>query len=61
MGQLIYYNSDYAEYAQVLIFNQDGSILFQSDVENTNAWLYSSTATNSTIVSSLQIPMPGRK
>jgi hypothetical protein len=61
MGQLVYYNSDYAEYAQVLLFHQDGSILFQSDVENTNAWLCSSTATNSTIVSSLTNTDAGAK
>jgi len=61
MGQLIYYNSDYAEYAQVLLFHQDGSLLFQSDVENTNAWLCSSTATNSTIVSSLTNTDAGAK
>lgn len=61
MGQLIYYNSDYAEYAQVLLFHQDGSLLFQSDVENTNAWLCSSTATNSTMVSSLSNTDAGAK
>src|SRR4030042_4183368 len=53
MGQFTYYDDENAEYAQVLIFHQDGSALFQSDVENTNAWLFSSTAINSTIISSL--------
>jgi hypothetical protein len=61
LGQLTYYDNDFAEYAQVLVFHQDGSILFQSDVENTNAWLFSSTATNSTLISSLTNTDAGAK
>jgi hypothetical protein len=61
LGQLIYYDDNFAEYAQVLVFHQNGSILFQSDVENTNAWLFSSTATNSTIISSLTNTGAGTK
>jgi len=61
MGQLTYYDDDFAEYAQVLVFHQDGGILFQSDVENTNAWLFSSLTTNSTILSSLANTGTGTK
>jgi Secretion system C-terminal sorting domain len=61
MGQLTYYDDNNAEYAQVLVFHEDGSILFQSDVDNTNAWLCSSTATNSSLVSSLTNTDAGAK
>jgi hypothetical protein len=61
IGQLIYYDVDFAEYAQVLVFHQNGSILFASDVDNTNAWLFSSTATNSTLISSLTNSDAGAK
>jgi hypothetical protein len=61
MGQLTYYDDDNAEYAQVLVFHQDGGILFQSDVENSNAWLFTSIATNSTILSSLTNTGAGTK
>jgi hypothetical protein len=61
MGQLVYYDNDQAEYAQVLVFHQDGSVLFKSDVDNTNAWLFSSTAINSGIISSLTNSDAGAK
>jgi hypothetical protein len=61
MGQLTYYDNNNAEYAQVLVFHEDGSILFQSDVDNTNAWLCSSSATNSSLISSLTNTDAGAK
>lgn len=34
-----YYETDDEEYSQVLIFNEDGTILFSSDIENTNSYI----------------------
>ncbi|MBN1414241.1 MAG: T9SS type A sorting domain-containing protein [Bacteroidales bacterium] len=59
--QLTYYDNADAEYSQVIVFNQDGSTLFKSDVINSNAWLLNPSAANSTIRSSLVNTAEGAK
>jgi hypothetical protein len=61
LGQLIYYDDGGAEYAQVVVFNQDGSTLFKSDVDNSNAWLINSSVANSSLISSLSNTDEGAK
>lgn len=51
--QLTYYNETDEEYAQVVAFHENGTTLFESDVENSNAWIFSSATGNSSIRSSL--------
>lgn len=51
--QLTYYDEVDEEYAQVVVFNENGATLFESDVENSNAWIFSSAAGSSSIRSSL--------
>lgn len=51
--QLTYYDEVDEEYAQVVVFNENGATLFESDVENSNAWVFSSAAGSSSIRSSL--------
>ncbi|NJK87236.1 MAG: T9SS type A sorting domain-containing protein [Bacteroidales bacterium] len=53
MGQLLYYDSSDEPYAEVIVFNENGSILFESDVENSNAWLLNSNTVNSSVKASL--------
>jgi hypothetical protein len=61
LGQLIYFDAGGAEYAQVIVFNQDGSTLFKSDVDNSNAWLINSSVANSSLISSLSNTDEGAK
>ena len=53
LGSLTYYNSSDDLYAQVLIFNEDGSVLFSTDIDNTNAFIINPTIANSSLTSSL--------
>lgn len=53
MCQLSYFDEANEEYAQVVVFHENGTTLFESDVENTNAWIFSSAAGSSSIRSSL--------
>ncbi|MBN2275149.1 MAG: T9SS type A sorting domain-containing protein [Bacteroidales bacterium] len=59
--QLTYYDGEDAEYAQVVVFNEDGSALFTSDVVNSNAWLINSSLANSSLISSLTNTGDGAK
>ncbi len=48
------YNDEYNElYSQVIIFNADGSQIFASDIENSNAFLVFTSVTNSSLTSSM--------
>lgn len=53
MAELSYYDSDDEYYSQVLIFNEDGSVYFSTDIDDTNAWIVYSSASSSSIVSSI--------
>jgi hypothetical protein len=59
--QLKYYDDSNEEYAQVVVFHENGSILFESDVDNSNAWIFNSLTSNSNIVSSLANTADGAK
>jgi len=61
LAHLSYYDDNDDEYAQVLVFHENGSILFESDIENTNAWLLNSSVANSSIKSSLTNSETGAK
>jgi len=61
LGQLTYFDEADDEYAQVVVFNENGSTLFESDVVNSNAWLLNSSVANSTISSSLTNTGDGAK
>lgn len=61
LGQLTYYDNDNEEYAQVVVFNQNGSVLFASDIENSNSWLIYSSVANSRLNSSLTNTGSGAK
>lgn len=61
LGQVMYYDEGNAEYAQVVVFNQDGSTLFESDIENSNTWVINSSVANSSLVSSLTNTGEGAK
>ena len=61
LAQLSYYDENYDEYAQVLVFNENGSTLFESDIENSNAWLLNSSVANSSIKASLTNTEAGAK
>lgn len=61
LGQLTYFDSADDEYAQVVIFHENGGILFASDIDNTNAWLVNSTVSNSNIHSSITKTDDGAK
>lgn len=53
LAQFTYLDDANDEYAQVLVFHENGSTLFESDIVNSNAWLLNSSVANSTINSSL--------
>ncbi len=59
--QLTYYDDADEEYAQVVVFHENGTTLFESDVENSNAWIFSSAAGSSSIRSSLANTGDGTK
>jgi len=59
--QLTYFDADNAEYAQVLVIHENGSVLFESDVNNSNAWLLNSSIVNSSILPSLVNTEDGTK
>jgi len=61
LGWLSYYDEGNAEYAQVVVFNEDGSTLFESDIENSNTWIINSSVANSSLVSSLTNTGEGAK
>ena len=48
-----YYNNNEELYAQVIVFNENGSALFATDIENSNAFLINSSIQNGSILSSL--------
>jgi hypothetical protein len=51
--QLSYYDNNNDLFAQVIVFNEDGSVLFATDIENSNAFLINSSIVNGSIMSSL--------
>lgn len=59
--QLSYYNSNEDLFAQVIVFNENGSVLFATDIENSNAFLISSSIANGSILSSLVNTNEGTK
>ena len=61
LAHLSYYDNNDDEYAQVLVFNENGSTLFESDIENTNTWLINSAVANSSIKASLTNTEAGAK
>jgi hypothetical protein len=61
LAHLSYYDNNDDEYDQVLVFNENGSTLFESDIENTNTWLINSAVANSSIKASLTNTEAGAK
>ncbi len=61
LAHLSYYDNNDDEYAQVLVFNENGSTLFESDIENANTWLINSAVANSSIKASLTNTEAGAK
>jgi len=61
LAQLEYYDAGNELYAQVIVFNDNGSILFASDIENSNAWLLNSSLVNGSLLSSLVHTPSGTK
>jgi hypothetical protein len=61
LAQLTYYDDAYDEYAQVVVFHENGNTLFESDVDNSNAWLFNSSIANSSMISSLVNTETGAK
>jgi hypothetical protein len=51
--QFSYYNSNNDLYAQVIVFNENGSVLFATDIDNSNAFLINSSIANGSVLSSL--------
>jgi hypothetical protein len=51
--QFYYFSNNDELYAQVLVFNENGSVQFATDIENTNAVFLNSTIANGSIVPSL--------
>jgi len=51
--QFSYYNSNNDLYAQVIVFNENGSVLFATDIDNSNAFLINSSIANGSILPSL--------
>jgi len=59
--QLAYYDNNDELYAQVLVFNQNGTVLFASDIDNSNAFLINSSIANGSVLSSLVNTEAGTK
>jgi hypothetical protein len=59
--QLSYYSNTDELYAQVIVFNEDGSVQFATDIENTNAFLINSSIQNGSLLSSLTNTPEGTK
>jgi hypothetical protein len=53
LGELSYLDDNDDYYSQVIIFNENGSILFETDIQNTNAWLLGQTIANAPMAASL--------
>jgi hypothetical protein len=51
--QFTYYNKKNDLYAQVIVYNENGSVLFATDIDNTNAFLINSSIANGSILPSL--------
>jgi hypothetical protein len=51
--QFSYYNSNNDLFAQVIVFNENGSVLFATDIDNSNAFLINSSIANGSILPSL--------
>ncbi len=51
--QLSYYSNTEELYAQVIVFHENGSVLFASDIDNSNAFLINSSIPNGSLLSSL--------
>ncbi len=51
--QLTYYDGNDDLYAQVVVFHQNGSVLFASDIGNSNAYLINSSIANGALLPSL--------
>jgi hypothetical protein len=51
--QFSYYNKNNDLFAQVIVFNENGSVLFASDIDNTNAFLINSSIANGSVLPSL--------
>lgn len=59
--QLSYYNSNEDLFAQVIVFNENGTVLFATDIDNSNAFLINSSIANGSILSSLVNTNEGTK
>jgi hypothetical protein len=59
--QFSYYNSNKDLYAQVIVFNENGSVLFATDIDNSNAFLINSSIANGSILPSLINTSEGTK
>jgi hypothetical protein len=59
--QLTYSDNNYDEYAEVVVFNDNGTPLFESDIENSNAWLMNSSIANGAVIPSLASTSEGTK
>lgn len=53
LGELSYLDDNDDYYSQVIIFNENGSTLFATDILNTNAWLVNQTIANAPMAASL--------
>lgn len=51
--QFSYYDGNDDLYAQVIVFNENGSVLFATDIDNSNAFLINSSIANGSVISSL--------
>lgn len=59
--QFTYYDSNDDLFAQVIVFNENGSVLFATDIDNSNAFLINSTIANGSIIPSLVNTNEGTK
>jgi len=59
--QFSYYNNNDDLYAQVIVFNENGSVLFATDIDNSNAFLINSSIANGSVLSSLVNTNEGSK
>jgi hypothetical protein len=51
--QLSYYSNTDELYAQVIVYNDNGTVLFATDIDNSNAFLINSSIPNGSLLSSL--------
>lgn len=59
--QFSYYNKNGELYAQVIVFNENGSVLFATDIDKSNAFLIRSSIANGAVLPSLVNTNEGTK